>query len=77
MRAELDAVRLAEYDAASAATRGNLLSRRGLAAGVDSWDVFLGGPNMVRAYGSDELREHLERHPRTTRAAFEAAWFEG
>lgn len=74
MRGEYELVRLAEYEAASAATRGHLLSRRGLAAGQDSWTVFTGGPHLVRAYGSDELREHLQQHPRTTLAAFEAAW---
>lgn len=76
MLAELDAVRVAEYEAASAATRGHMLSRRGLAAGVDSWTVFLGNRAVLAAYGSDELREHLAAHPRTTRAAFEAEWLD-
>ena len=74
MQRDLALVREAQYAAAVDACNGNLVNARGRAAGVTSWDVFTGGRHLVTAYGTDELRDHLAAHPRTTLAAFEREW---
>lgn len=75
MITEYGAVREAQYAAAVDATNGNMVNARGKYLGVDSWAVFE-SPTLRAAYGSPELLEHLDAHPRTTRTEFEAAWLE-
>lgn len=66
----------AQLEAAGAATNGVMLNRRGKARGITELDIFTGNNVIFQAYASDELRDHLAAHPRTTRTAFEAAWLE-
>lgn len=56
------------YRAAEEATNANLLNRRGWAARVDPWSLFVGpGHHMrLRAYGSPELLEWVTAHPVVT-----------
>lgn len=68
---EFAIVREAEYATAVEETGGFMINTRGHAAGWDSWRVFTGAPNVVRAYASEELRDHLARYPRTRRRGFE------
>lgn len=66
----------AAYAEADAATRGNLLNRRGRAAGIASASLFLGPRRRAEAYASDELREWWQTHPRLTYADFERQWID-
>lgn len=76
MRAEYQDVHEAQYAAAVAATHGHMVNRRGLDRGWTSERVFTATPVAVRAYATRELLDHLAGHPRTTLAAYEAAWLE-
>lgn len=76
MRAEYQDVLDAQYAAAEHTCNGNLVNARGRAAGVTGMDVFTGPPNVVTAYASDELAEHLRNHPRLTLAEFERQWLD-
>ena len=64
----------AHMAAATEATCGVLLNRRGLAAGIDSGRLFTASPAFASAYASRELRDFWASSPRLTLAAFEAAW---
>jgi len=74
MLTDYRALQEAEYAAADAATRGNMVNRRGRALDWSSWDVLYGSPGVLAAYASDELKEHLLTHPHTTRTTFEREW---
>ena len=74
MHREYRLVSEAQYHAAEVATNANMVNARGRAAGWASWDVFHGPPSVVTAYGTEELWDHLNDHPRTTLRAFEAQW---
>lgn len=74
--AEFQILRQAEYDTAVEETGGFMVNARGVAAGWDTWRVFTGSTNILAAYASDELRDHLARHPRVRRADFERMWLE-
>lgn len=76
MRRDFQDVLEAEYARAVDETAGNMVNARGRAKGVTSMDVFTGSWNIVAAYASDELKEHLRLHPRTTLQAFERYWLE-
>ena len=76
MDAEFQILRQAEYDTAVEETSGYLVNARGVAAGWDSWRVFTGSPNIVAAYASEELRDHLAAYPRVRRVDFERSWLE-
>lgn len=52
------------------ATRGVMLNRAGLAAGIDERSLFVGPESRVRKYASPELVEYFESHPRPTRETF-------
>lgn len=58
--------RHAIYDAAVNATNGRMLNPRGMAAGIDSRELYLHGPRYFDAYASEELREHAARFPKLT-----------
>lgn len=64
------------YAAAEEATRGALLSKRGLAAGVDSWQLFTSDIRFARAYGSEELFDFWRTTQRLTFARFERQWMD-
>lgn len=76
MRAAYQDVLEAQYEAAEEATNGYMVNARGQAKGWTGMAVFTGPPTVVQAYASDELKEHLAAHPRTSTRAFEAQWFE-
>lgn len=59
-----------EYMRATEETRGSLLSRRGLAAGVSSESLFRGPLSQAEPYASEELRSYWARHGRLTWAAY-------
>jgi hypothetical protein len=56
----------AQYLAADAECRGNLLSRAGIAAGVDAWSLWSGPAVRVELYASEELREFWLTNQRVT-----------
>jgi hypothetical protein len=56
---------------AEAETKGVMLNKRGLAAGVNERSLFTGPESRVRAYASPELFEFFESNPRPTRGS----WF--
>lgn len=76
MRSDYQDVLEAQYAAAEHTCNGYLVNARGRAAGVTGMTVFTGPPNVVAAYASDELVEHLSVHPRLTLADFERQWLE-
>jgi hypothetical protein len=55
---------------AEAETKGVMLNKRGLAAGINERSLFTGPESRVRAYASPELFEYFESHPRPTRASY-------
>jgi hypothetical protein len=58
------------YVEAEAATKGNMLNRRGREAGVDERTLFRGPESRARKYASEELLNHWENIPRPTEAYF-------
>ena len=64
----------AQYLAAEAATNGYLLSRAGLAKGVDPWPALWTGPAaLADHYASEELREFWQANRRITVTEYRAA----
>lgn len=59
-----------EYLRATEETRGTMLSRRGVAAGVSAESLFRGPLAKVEPYASEELRAYWARHGRLTWAAY-------
>lgn len=59
-----------EYLRAAEETRGELLSRRGRAAGVSPEALFRGSLAQMEPYASEELRSYWARHGRTTWTAY-------
>jgi hypothetical protein len=60
-----------EWAQAEAATKGNMLNRRGREAGVDERTLFTGPESRARKYASEELLNYWEHHPRPTEAYFQ------
>jgi hypothetical protein len=58
------------WAAAEAATRGNMLNRKGRAADIDERSLFTGSEAVARRYASEELLNHWQSHPRPTAAYF-------
>lgn len=73
-REQFELYRQEQYDRAIDECNGVLLNRRGEAAGVSSYSLFMGSAVRANAYASDELVEFWRRHGRLTFADFEAAW---
>lgn len=51
-------------------TKGVMLNKAGLKAGIDERSLFTGPESRVAKYASPELVEYFESHPRPTRASF-------
>lgn len=77
MKADFDLALEAHVDAAERATRGNLLSPAGIAAGVSLAQLFAANRVSADRWASEELREFWASRPRPTLAAFEQDWFAG
>jgi hypothetical protein len=56
------------YITAERETRGNMVNRKGEAAGVSPRSLFTGSEDRARRYASPELLEHWEQHHRPTAA---------
>lgn len=56
----------AQYLAAESATRGNLLNKRGRAAGIEPFSLWQGPESRAMAYASWELAEFWQKSPRCT-----------
>lgn len=56
----------AQYLAADAVCKGNLLSRQGQRAGVSEWSLWRGPEPRAMKYASEELREFWYANPRVT-----------
>jgi hypothetical protein len=59
-----------EWIQAEKATNGNFTNKAGKSAGIDGRSLFTGPESRVRKYGSRELREYFESHPRVSRSEF-------
>jgi hypothetical protein len=55
---------------------GRLLNRAALAAGIDSWSLFIGSHQRADRWASEELREWWGRHRRLTYTEFEKQYVE-
>lgn len=73
-REEYDAHLSTSYTAAETECRGQLLSREGLAKGIDPQSLFTGPAARVRKYASEELRTWFGRHGRITYAEWKYQW---
>jgi hypothetical protein len=60
----------AQYLAAEAQCRGNLLNRDGIEAGIDPWSLWSGSGRRAERYASEELRNFWDAYPRLTVSAF-------
>ena len=56
---------------AEAATKGNMLNRRGQESGISERSLFTGPESRARKYASEELLNHWQTHPRPTEAYFQ------
>jgi hypothetical protein len=52
-------------------TRGNLVNKRGRAAGIDGRSLFTANANTRSAYASDELKSYWDRNPVVSAAEFQ------
>lgn len=73
-REEYDAYLATTYIAAETECRGQLLSREGLASGINPQSLFTGPAARVRKYASEELRTWFGRHGRITYAEWKYQW---
>lgn len=74
MRESYDEAVAAQYDAAMTDTNGYMVNRPGLAAGIESAELFRGSASRAYKYASDELVEFWQQTPRLSLAAYERAW---
>ncbi|MGH8794551.1 MAG: hypothetical protein ACRDXX_18115, partial [Stackebrandtia sp.] len=61
-----------QYVAAETATRGHMLSKEGVAAGIDPRSLFSGATSRARRYASEDLQRWWAEHGRTTFTEFRA-----
>lgn len=66
IRAEWELYQHAQYLAADAECRGNLLSKAGIKAGVTEQSLWTGRESTARKYASEELNEYWDANPRLT-----------
>jgi hypothetical protein len=69
-RAAWESAAHAQYLQADEECRGNLVNRRGYAAGVSDWSLWSGPESRAMAYATEELREFWYTHPRITVEAY-------
>lgn len=62
----------AQFLAAEAACRGNLLSKAGEKAGLDPWELWKGPASRAYKYASEELQEFWDANPRLTVTEYRA-----
>lgn len=74
MRQEFELVLLAAYEAAEEGAGGAMLNALGRAEHVDAYSLMLGPWRRVEKYGSPELIEWLQSHPRPSVSDYEAEW---
>ncbi|MFI6100839.1 hypothetical protein ACIA8G_35265 [Lentzea sp. NPDC051213] len=74
-REEYDSYLFTAYMQAETECRGQLLSRDGLAAGIDPHSLFSGPAARARKYASEELRTWWGRNSRITFAEWRYSWF--
>jgi hypothetical protein len=74
-REEYDAFVRDSYVSAENDCRGAMLSRDGIASGIDPSSLFCGPASRVRKYGSEELRTWFERNGRITFGEWKYNWF--
>jgi hypothetical protein len=74
-REEYDSHLSTSYVAAETECRGQMLSREGLAKGIDPRTLFTGPASRVRTYASEELRTWFSRQGRMTFAEWKYNWF--
>lgn len=74
-RESYDSYVLDQWMQAEQDCRGELLNRRGQAAGVDPVALFEGPAHVARAYASEELGQWWQRHGRTTYREWRWQWF--
>lgn len=67
---EREAIMESAWLQAEEATKGNMLNKRGRAAGISDRSLFRGPEARARKYASEELLEHWQTHPRPTGAMF-------
>lgn len=77
MREDFELHRRATLARARAELRGEMLSARGCAAGIDPHSLFLGPQSRVEAYATEELQAWFAQHGRPTVEQFEAQWWSG
>ncbi|HLR95010.1 MAG TPA: hypothetical protein VK053_10820 [Jiangellaceae bacterium] len=77
MREDYELHRRATFARAHSELRGELLSARGRAAGIDPHSLFMGPQTRVEAYASEELLQWFAQHGRPTVEQFEAQWWSG
>jgi len=75
-KAAFDDYRENQYRAALNDLGGHLLNRAALAAGVDSWSLFIGSHQRADRWASEELREWWARNRRLTYTEFEKQYVE-
>lgn len=75
-REAYDQYLLDNYMKAEDDCRGQLLNKRGKAAGIDPATLFEGPAHVARAYASRELIQWWGRHGRTTYRQWRYAWFQ-
>ena len=71
IRAEFEDYREQAYEKAAEACRDHLLNRRGRAAGIAPFSLFMGPWSRVQAYASEELLEWFAVNGRMTFEEFE------
>lgn len=74
MRTEFDAVLEAAYRAAEEGSGGAMLNERGRRQGVDAYSLLMGPWRRVEKYGSPELIEWFQSHPRPSVSDYESEW---
>jgi hypothetical protein len=74
-REEYDAFVRDSYVSAENDCRGVMLSRDGIASGIDPSSLFCGPASRVRKYASEELRTWFERNGRITFGEWKYNWF--
>ncbi|GAA4178973.1 hypothetical protein [Gryllotalpicola koreensis] len=76
LRMQFEDLRIAAYVRALEECNGQLLNARGVKAGVDAFDLFIGNDARAYAYASPELINHWLVYPRPKFSDFERQMLE-